>query len=156
MKLNEILNLEKFCKHCNFNKPIIEFGVPRKTGYIDPICKECSRKRNRLSDRKRAEKLGKDGYTKYNRAFRYKRKYGLTIEQVMEMLNSQMGMCANLTCGKEIKIFPNKAADMANVDHCHTSGKVRGILCIKCNTVLGHIENKKMILGLTEYLKKFD
>lgn len=84
----------------------------------------------------------------------YKWKYGLTLEQVSGMLQSQLGLCANRACGKIISIYgPQK--DKAFVDHCHETGKVRGMLCLTCNAALGLLEQKNKMLGLSEYLQKF-
>ncbi len=59
--------------------------------------------------------------------FRYK-KYGLTSEKVEQMLHVQQNLCA--ICKKPFPKTPN-------VDHCHKSRKVRGLLCNPCNQGLG-------------------
>lgn len=66
--------------------------------------------------------------------------YGLTIERYNEMKEEQQYKCK--ICKKEVKL---------HIDHCHTTKKVRGLLCIKCNSGLGWYENytKEMY----EYLK---
>jgi hypothetical protein len=41
----------------------------------------------------------------------------------------------------------------AAVDHCHITGTIRGILCFRCNTVLGHLdEDIELLLKMKEYL----
>lgn len=55
-----------------------------------------------------------------------KRRYGLTIEERAALLEKQGGVCAICFCD-----------DPTDVDHCHSTGKVRGILCRQCNTALG-------------------
>jgi hypothetical protein len=57
------------------------------------------------------------------------KKYGWTVERYNEVLEEQDYRCK--ICGK----YPNKTA--LAVDHCHETGKVRGLLCTKCNTGLG-------------------
>ena len=59
-----------------------------------------------------------------------KRKYGLTLEAFDELLASQGGGCA--ICGRP---------DADNVDHDHTTGRVRGILCFNCNIAIGQVED---------------
>lgn len=54
--------------------------------------------------------------------------YGITREQYDEKLSNQQGLCA--ICGEEPSEF--------HVDHCHATGKVRGLLCGRCNFMLGH------------------
>lgn len=104
------------------------------------------------------EKATKAAFYKANpdarRNIQYKSKFGLTIDDVRLMLANQGGLCANRGCGQEIKIG-GKRKEMACVDHCHATGKVRGMLCLVCNTSLGHLENKNRMLGLTEYLQKY-
>lgn len=78
----------------------------------------------------------------YRRAF-IKKKYGLTIEQLEEMEKEQGGKCK---CCHEVKRLV--------VDHCHTTGKIRGLLCSTCNTGLGHFRDdiEKLKLGI-KYLE---
>ena len=70
------------------------------------------------------------------RAYNRKTRYGLTTEQYEQLLVDQDSRCA--ICGE--------ASLKLQVDHCHTNGKVRGLLCPKCNTALGYLE----------YLKPFE
>lgn len=77
-----------------------------------------------------------------------KRIYGLTKEQFEEMLKQQNNCCA--TCG--IKDTDTKSGYLV-IDHCHTTGKVRGLLCNPCNTAIGLLkENKQTIGNLVRYL----
>ena len=63
---------------------------------------------------------------------RYKKLYGITVDRYEEMAMEQNGLC--LICGKQPK--ENRLC----VDHCHTSGDVRGLLCHPCNLALGRFE----------------
>ena len=60
-----------------------------------------------------------------------KRKYGITLDDYNRMFEEQ---------GMRCKICGIDDPGAWNLDHCHTTGKVRGILCVKCNTSLGKIE----------------
>lgn len=62
----------------------------------------------------------------------YRRNYGLTYEAVRQMWLAQESRCA--CCDAEI-IFPHKST---HVDHCHVTGKVRGVVCHQCNAILGY------------------
>lgn len=63
----------------------------------------------------------------------FKAKYGLTMDQRSAMIEAQEGKC--LICES-----PFRSRRSAHVDHCHTTGRVRGILCHVCNTKLGWFE----------------
>lgn len=83
------------------------------------------------------------------KAYNLKR-YGLSLEQFQEMLVAQNNCC--LGCNTSFD------AVRACVDHSHDETKrVRGLLCSKCNTALGFVNDSSSILyALIEYLKKAD
>src|SRR5687768_10579045 len=60
------------------------------------------------------------------------RRYGLSLLDFELILKEQCNKCA--ICAKEFEGRPH-------VDHCHTSTKVRGLLCKHCNLALGHFED---------------
>jgi hypothetical protein len=62
------------------------------------------------------------------RASHLKRHYGLTEAERDEMAASRMGLC--VICPK---------APAVHVDHCHKTGKVRGVLCFNCNSAIGKL-----------------
>src|SRR3546814_8498245 len=59
------------------------------------------------------------------------RKYGITMSEFEAMLERQGRVCA--ICHGQ----PNGPGKRFHVDHCHNSSKVRGLLCGKCNTAIG-------------------
>lgn len=63
-----------------------------------------------------------------------KHRFGITPGEYSRMLIKQKGVCA--ICGE------SEGKKLA-VDHSHTSGKIRGLLCGKCNTKLGWYEKQK-------------
>lgn len=70
-------------------------------------------------------------------------RYGLTMEAFDEMFQAQRGEC--LIC-QDVMSKPA-------VDHCHASGKVRGLLCRKCNSALGLLKDcPETIRRAAEYL----
>jgi hypothetical protein len=75
-----------------------------------------------------------------SRNARLKKKYGLTIADYNKMLGLQNGKCA-ICC-----ISESKGRGGFHVDHCHTTNKVRGLLCHSCNTGLGHFRDDIEIL----------
>ena len=80
-----------------------------------------------------------------NRDWCYRKKYGITLKQYNEILTKQNGVC--LLCGNKTA-YKNKGRNLF-VDHDHETGKIRGLLCSRCNTVIGQIEliGIKKIIG---------
>ena len=82
-----------------------------------------------------------------------RRKYGITIEIFNELLLSQNNVCA--ICEQpETALDPKtKQPRLLAVDHCHMTGKVRGLLCTGCNAALGFLkENQDRALRLAQYI----
>ncbi len=65
------------------------------------------------------------------------RKYGMSLEDYIDLLAKQGGGCA--ICGAT---KGNKKVDRLFVDHDHKTGKVRGLLCSNCNFMLGYSKDK--------------
>ena len=74
------------------------------------------------------------------------RKYGLTIACYENLLNLQNNLCK--ICGsKETTNRPDsKNPRRLSVDHCHKTGRVRGILCSSCNNMIGYSKDSSKIL----------
>ena len=73
--------------------------------------------------------------------------YGLSKEEWMDMFNAQGGCCA--LCGTHQKEFKNAL----HTDHCHETGRIRGLLCIRCNSALGTLgDNKESLKKVMDYL----
>lgn len=92
-------------------------------------CKDCDRERQRLY--RATTDYEKRRYKKNaakERERHLKKKYGVTLATYAVMLEAQERKCA--ICG----VAPGPAL---NVDHCHVSGYVRGLLCPECNRMLG-------------------
>lgn len=79
-------------------------------------------------------------YNEQTRDAKYRTRYGLTAKQADEMKTG----C--VVCG---------ATKNLHIDHCHTSGKIRGVLCTNCNRGLGHFKDNPQLLRLAaEYIEK--
>jgi hypothetical protein len=70
-----------------------------------------------------------------------KRKYGLTPEALAAMIDSQGGKCA--ICTTDLTALPQRNI---HVDHCHKTGRLRNVLCGKCNTGLGMLRDDPVLL----------
>ena len=69
----------------------------------------------------------------------YKRLYGITEADYLLMLEEQNNVCK--ICFQPETAKRNNKVKRLSVDHCHTTGKVRGLLCHKCNTTLGKYDD---------------
>lgn len=73
-----------------------------------------------------------------------KSRYGITMEDYYQMLAHQENRCA--ICNIE-------ATKTLDVDHCHETGKVRGLLCNNCNRGIGHLkDNSEMLRKAADYI----
>ena len=135
----------KTCNVCETARPLSDFGV-RKTGRIGDLlmpCKPCKVKVHR--QKRRANPAH---FLKIERKSKFKNQYGITVEKYDEMLKAQGGGCG--ICGSKT---PSTRTTYFAVDHCHTTGKVRGLLCTKCNRGLGLFNDRSDLLKLaTTYL----
>lgn len=81
------------------------------------------------------------------------RRYGLTMEQYDAMLARQGGICA--ACSRPETRRINGIVTRLAVDHCHATGKVRGLLCANCNTAVGHLrDDPQAAYGVARYLER--
>ena len=79
---------------------------------------------------------------------RLKTKYNITYDEFINMLNEQNNKCT--ICDKEFK-----SIRVTFIDHDHTNGKVRGLLCPKCNNLLGScLDNISILKSAILYLEK--
>jgi Autographiviridae endonuclease VII len=117
----------KLCTRCMERKPPEEFHLQKsKKDGLKSHCKACR------STRESPLRCGEPA-----RRNHLKRKYGLTPEEFMLMLKNQANQCA--ICASSftgLKI---------EVDHCHSSGKVRGLLCTVCNRWLAAVDHPTFI-----------
>ena len=155
----------KICCRCKQEKDISLFGKDKKSkdGLTYP-CLSCKNKSARESEKKNPEKKkqrSKEWYhrvkaeqpnkfPKQRREAKFKRVYGITTDEYLEMLQIQNYKC--VTCGKE---HEETDQEKLRVDHCHTTGKVRGLLCHHCNISLGLLkENIQVLESLKAYVLK--
>ena len=96
-----------------------------------------------LKDGKKIEyQTNKDRYKSRAMNNHFKATYGLTSQQVQDMKDQQKGLC--VLC----ETRPAKS-----VDHCHKTGKVRGVLCRQCNTGIGQLnDDPKLLQKAVRYL----
>lgn len=82
------------------------------------------------------------------RAWSLRTKYGLSLEDYNALLEKQGHSCG--ICQVPFSSLKRRP----HVDHCHSTGKVRGILCPNCNVTLGHSkDNLDVLKGCISYLE---
>lgn len=106
------------------------------------------RKKNIVKSRERIRKWYKDNPEKA-RSAKLKSGYGINLDDYNQIFDSQNGLCA-ICKEKEIR------GTYLCVDHNHITGKVRGLLCSKCNSAIGYLnEDIDIFLEAIKYLKKY-
>lgn len=106
---------------------------------------ERAREKDRRGYRDRADKIRQAKLDEHLR-----RKYGLERADFDRMVAEQGNRCK--ICGREPN--GNRQYAVLHVDHCHTTGRVRGLLCGNCNTMLGLAgEDPSVLLAAVEYLR---
>ena len=85
-------------------------------------------------------KKGTQEHKIYQRECYDRFKYGLEPEHKQALLDKQNGCCA--ICGKHSSEVETKLTSKLAIDHCHTTGKVRALLCLHCNNLLTYIFDK--------------
>jgi len=153
----------KRCTKCGLVKPLVAFYAMRgmRDGHRND-CIDCNKaaKRERHARnpgpyRERARQWAAenpDRRATYQAAYRkrperkrmmrdayYRRTYGISADEVDEMLEAQSGGCA--ICGEKAE----RLASM-HVDHDHEHGHLRGLLCSTCNQGLGHFRDDPAVL----------
>jgi hypothetical protein len=145
----------KICKKCGVEKSSDEFYKEKRVkDGLQARCIECCKadartvfQRNPEPYRKRARNRNPESV----RRTRLKKEYGITPEYVEELLDKQEGHCA--LCPATVS--GHNMTDNLLIDHCHTTGKVRGLLCADCNLLLGCAKDDiSRLIAATFYLKK--
>lgn len=144
-----IIDGKKFCIHCQELKPENDFYKIRQRGfeYRDSKCDSCRKRyhakyatkwyrEHREDHRKQMVKWKKENHERHSFLMwrsHIKRKYGLSPEEYNRLIGDEP-RCA-------ICESTNFNGRRPLVDHCHTTGKVRGLLCVNCNHAIERIEN---------------
>lgn len=122
----------KECNTCKEVKGVEDFykrsDLKEGTG-LSYQCKKCELKRKRD-----VKKNAKPMAILNKRKYYIKKHYGMTLDDLRDLLDKQKGVCAicKTDLGQLDRIY--------SIDHCHDSGEVRGLLCNKCNIKVGWFE----------------
>ena len=152
----------KICKTCRVEKSVSEYFIAQKAGTMGKdgymrnttiyktSCKECYSKKSlkkyhKLSPEKKRVRASKNSCNnfQYRQEYRLKTRYGLTTEEFSAMVLGQDNKCK--ICGDEMS--------PPQVDHNHSTGEVRSLLCLPCNTSLGLLrEDPQILRNMTSYI----
>ena len=167
---------KKICNKCNEEKSISEFGVDRNTrdGY-NYQCKACRRQyysdnksciieyslkyreSNREQIRVRARQYYKSNNGNNQKRYMLLKTYNITEDQYDEMVKDQNGVCAICGNPETTKKSVGGKVYKLSVDHNHTTGTVRELLCQGCNTIIGRSrENPKILRAAADYIEKWN
>jgi hypothetical protein len=139
----------KVCIECKESKRLKQFEYCKTCkNERKNICISCIRKKrvNYLKLQGNNEDISKA----QENDWRLKKTYGITIETYNKMFSDQNGCC------KICKIHQTDLNINLAVDHSHTTGKVRGLLCHKCNMGIGLLQEDITILAESiKYLMSF-
>jgi hypothetical protein len=121
----------KTCSICGVEKDLSEFYSRHK------FCKPCATTRSRERQRNNPDQW------KIQKNYDLKRKYGIDLDQFNTILASQD--CCCVVCGSIKSLV---------VDHNHSTGDVRGILCSSCNVSAGRMgDSPSRLRALADYLE---
>ena len=121
----------------------------------------------KMADHKAHRVVGSDGKVGYKmgaaqaRHYGLIRNYGITVTEYAEMFARQSGVCAICQKPETAKLPGRKTNETdrrtrdLSVDHDHSTGAVRGLLCNACNHVLGECkDDRNVLLSAIQYLDK--
>jgi hypothetical protein len=144
--IRKVVDGEKVCSKCLVEKPVDQFLVyksGRQKGIVYSRCKECKNAASRAYDRDK------------KRDSVLRSVYGISAEEYDCMFKQQDGKCA--ICFEGVAPSPcgrGRTRTRLDIDHCHETGRVRGLLCRRCNTGLGHfLHDVKRLASAMEYME---
>lgn len=149
------LHNHKDCYGCKKNKFIQEFGMDNsKPDGKSIYCRVCNRgkcAKSRLKDKDKRITYRQENKTKIRKQSRdyiLRLRYGITEIEFNQQFEKQ---------GKKCALCDSNKSDKKNfvVDHCHKTGKIRGILCSYCNRALGMFKDSKdNLIKAIKYIEK--
>lgn len=144
--------LQQKCYCCGELKLILSFGKDKMTQTgISTTCKECKRKKLKFYTENLSDET-KEKNRLRNLRYNLKYNFNLTLEEYELLLKKQNYKCAICKISES-----GGNGKRLHVDHCHTTSKVRGLLCNNCNTSLGGFKDSKIFLkNAIEYLNSFN
>lgn len=126
--------LTKVCPRCKEEKLVAKFYSDKSRK--DSLSTDCKTCRKLQAKKRRASEKG----SRSIRESKLKDKYGITLDEYEKLLfDKQNGVCA-ICKQPETKRHITGAVYRLSVDHNHKNGLIRGLLCKRCNIILGQLE----------------
>lgn len=123
------------CKGCGK-----EFERRKPTGQVPKHCSSACRAAARKRRQSPEKIAARDAQA---REWLLQNKYGISADEYDELLRKQGGVCA--ICSSE-PLGGSTSTRCLHVDHCHETGRIRGLLCSTCNTGLGLFKDSEELL----------
>jgi len=160
----------KICQRCSVQKSEEDFhkSYRRHDGSWtrQTICKACAKLKAQEYYQANIERLRAEGVRKQKerrdagldvettRRRRLRQKYGISWEQYADLLSVQNGGCA--ICGSLAPGWPSIKNEFFQVDHDHSTGATRGLLCGDCNRAIGMMnDDPDRLEKAAKYLRKY-
>lgn len=140
----------KRCAQCAEVKPVTEFYIAARgmPGYR-PYCKVCHKA-------KRREAYEKAGGVDASYEQVLQREYGITLEVYNAQLKRQAHRCAICRRPESIKSKRTGKPRRLAVDHDHVTGRLRGLLCHRCNVLVWALEdNHTTLAAIAKYIEDY-
>lgn len=144
----------KRCSRCDEEKLLEHFPKNRKClGGVTSTYRNCTNERQERWRRKAYEEREDfRGRRKLSQERQRAKKYGISLEELENLKERSNGVCE--ICGSKPS-GNGGSSNSLHVDHCHDSGKVRGLLCGRCNIVIGQVEeNPHLLVDMIAYMHK--
>lgn len=140
--LSEVQSGHLTCKMCKTKKTLSEFNIAKnKLSGHRAECRQCESNKNKKDwENNRLKSREKSTCKSFNIT---QEKYQI----LMSINNCQL-------CNREFKPISEHYKTDRNIDHCHSTGKIRGVLCVRCNVALGTLgDNVEGLEKALKYLK---
>jgi Recombination endonuclease VII len=133
----------KYCGCCKMHLPVLYFSKNKaKKDGLQERCKSCRSKHHQTVKHLRKKP------TKEQKRKQLIKSYSLSVKEYETLLKNQNNKCAICYSENWGRISPC-------IDHCHVTGKVRGLLCNTCNMALGLFkDNMEILENAKNYLKR--
>ena len=140
----------KVCSTCGVKKLLVEFSKGQRRAKFGKRydCKPCAAVKYKKWIAAKGDK------SEYYHSC-HVNQYGIPPEEYNSLLSTQNGVCA--ICGlPERKKMKTGKTYRLSIDHCHTTDKVRALLCCNCNAILGLAHDDVSLLSkCIDYIGEF-